>query len=234
MSDRVETAADLAVAECVEHKRSFALVAGAGAGSGKTSSLVDALKTVAALHGGTLRRNGQKVACITYTKRAVDVIHGRLMLDDLVAVSTLHSFLWRLLRGFDVDIQEALRRVRIPALIAKPMEDDNGGKIQKAKKARARIQALEDDLTELKAPLQFNYADSPYGDYALEKLCHDNIVELASIFLDQNVTFRKILVHRFPYIFVDEAQDTFDGIISGINKAKSGEALPLVGYFGDP
>lgn len=39
---------------------------------------------------------------------------------------------------------------------------------------------------------------------------------------------------RFPYIFVDEAQDTFEGIVAGLNLVCKGTGLPLIGYFGDP
>jgi DNA helicase-2/ATP-dependent DNA helicase PcrA len=44
MITRVQTAADEAVRECLTAHRSFALIAGAG--SGKTTSLVDALSDI--------------------------------------------------------------------------------------------------------------------------------------------------------------------------------------------
>lgn len=81
MSTRVETKADIDVRACLDTHCSFALVAGAG--SGKTSSLVDALERVRDREGLQLRQNGQRVSCITYTKRAVDVIKARLGFDEL-------------------------------------------------------------------------------------------------------------------------------------------------------
>jgi DNA helicase-2/ATP-dependent DNA helicase PcrA len=39
---------------------------------------------------------------------------------------------------------------------------------------------------------------------------------------------------QFPYIFVDEAQDTFDSVIAAFNVICSGKGLPMVAYFGDP
>ena len=42
------------------------------------------------------------------------------------------------------------------------------------------------------------------------------------------------LGQRYPFIFVDEAQDTFHEIVKGINLVCAGEGLPIVGYFGDP
>jgi DNA helicase II / ATP-dependent DNA helicase PcrA len=92
MSAKVKTQADTDVHECLDAHRSFALVAGAGAG--KTTSLIEALERVRDREGKLLRQNGQRIACITFTKRAVRVITTRLGFDDLYLVSTLHSFLW--------------------------------------------------------------------------------------------------------------------------------------------
>ena len=78
---KVETQADKDVEACLDGEVSFALIAGAG--SGKTSSLIDALEWVREHKGKDLRQNGQRVACITYTKRAVAVISERLGFDDL-------------------------------------------------------------------------------------------------------------------------------------------------------
>ena len=64
--------------------------------------------------GRQLRQNGQRVACITFTKRAVEVIKARLGFDDLYMVSTLHSFLWDQIGRFQFDIREALRLRRLP------------------------------------------------------------------------------------------------------------------------
>ena len=105
MTERVETAADVEVRACLDNHQSFALIAGAG--SGKTSSLVDALLRIREREGRHLRQNGQRVACITFTKRAVEVIKARLGFDDLYLVSTLHSFLWDQIGRFEFDIREA-------------------------------------------------------------------------------------------------------------------------------
>ncbi len=90
MVARVESAADAQVQKCIEEHRSFAMIAGAG--SGKTSSLVDALGRIRDREGRALKTQGQRIACITFTKRAVEVIKARLGFDDLYLVSTLHSF----------------------------------------------------------------------------------------------------------------------------------------------
>ncbi|MEM9360951.1 MAG: AAA family ATPase, partial [Pseudomonadota bacterium] len=75
------TEADKRITKCISEEKSFSVIAGAG--SGKTTSLVEALKTIRDKHGKELRKNGQRVVCITYTNRAVDVISSKLGFDDL-------------------------------------------------------------------------------------------------------------------------------------------------------
>ena len=57
---------------CLDEGRNFRLEAGAGAG--KTYSLVEALKKLINERGRDLQWAGQKVACITYTEVAREEI----------------------------------------------------------------------------------------------------------------------------------------------------------------
>lgn len=232
MSVRIQTAADQAVRSCLAAKRSFALIAGAG--SGKTTSLVDALTEIRMSYGKELRQNGQHIACITFTKRAVEVIRKRLGFDDLYHVSTLHGFLWSEISRFQRDIMDALQHERIPALVAKATADDNRGQSQKARKARLKIERLQQDLAALVGVSKFSYNDASYSEYSTGKLSHDDIIEVASYLFRERPNFRRLLGLRYPFIFVDEAQDTFPSIVEGLNLTCAGTGLPIVGYFGDP
>jgi len=232
MGTRVESEADVAVRKCLDDCRSFAMIAGAG--SGKTSSLVDALGRIRDREGVGLRKDGQRIACITFTNRAVEVIKARLGFDDLYLVSTLHGFLWGQISRFHDDIREALRENRIPALIEKAKEDDNGGNSKKAQKARAKLDRLTAEHAALASVDFFKYDDTSFSDYSKGKIGHDDIIEIATYLFANNPTFRRITGLRFPYIFVDEAQDTFEGIVTGLNLVCAGNGLPMIGYFGDP
>lgn len=232
MSERIQTDADRQVARCLQEKRSFAVVAGAG--SGKTSSLIDALSLIRASYGSELRKNGQQVACITYTKRAVQVISTRLGYDDLFVVSTLHSFLWGQIRTFTKDIRKALHETRIPQLIAKAAEKDNGGQSKTARKARERVAELTEDLGKLDEVASFKYDDAVYSQYSEGRLSHDDVIEITGYLLKDKEIFRKAFGLRYPFIFVDEAQDTFGIIVEAFNAVAKGNGLPIVGYFGDP
>ncbi|WP_241640309.1 UvrD-helicase domain-containing protein [Rosenbergiella epipactidis] len=228
----VESEADILVRSCIDGGRSFAMIAGAGAG--KTSSLSDALSRVRDNEGNFLRKHGQRIACITFTKRAVDVIKSRVGFDELYLVSTLHGFLWEQVSHFHEDIRQALRESRIPSIIEKANRDDNGGNSKKAQKARKKVERLTQQLALLESVEHFYYSDTNFSDYGKGEIGHDDIIEISTYLLANNETLRRIIGLRFPYIFVDEAQDTFEGIVSGLNLVSSGDKLPLIGYFGDP
>lgn len=66
----------------------------AGPGAGKTHWLVNHIKEV--LHTSERLDKSRKVACITYTNTAVDIIRDRLgSSSNQVEVSTIHSFLYK-------------------------------------------------------------------------------------------------------------------------------------------
>lgn len=227
----IETQTDRDIRQCLDDKRSFAVIAGAG--SGKTTALVTALDYLRTQHGSKLRRDGQAIACITYTNRAVDVISSRLGWDELFFVSTLHSFLWSAIGNFTPNIRQALKEYVIPAIIEKK-QGDTAGKSQKAVKARQRIEELQEALDVLDGVQGFTYSDNVYSNYQEGELSHDDVIAVAAYLIRTNSRLQRILGQRFPYIFIDEAQDTFREVVEAINALCDADGLPLVGYFGDP
>ena len=227
------TESDTQIRQCLEQKKSFSVVGGAG--SGKTTSLLIALDYLREARGKFLRREEKKVACITFTNRAVDVISERLGWDDIYLVCTLHSFLWGEIKRFTDDIRQCLFDKRIPAQIEKYREQDNGGKSQKAIAARERVDLLTADLTALGDVEKFKYDDtSSFSNYADGRLSHDDIITLSGLMISQNEVLQSVIGQKYPYLFIDEAQDTFEVIVEAFNTVCAGERLPVVGYFGDP
>lgn len=229
---RKQTQADKAIQKCLEEKRSFYVVAGAG--SGKTTSLVTALEHVRDTYGKRLRRDVQRIVCVTYTKRAVAVISARLGWDELFVVSTIHGFLWEEVRRYTPDIRRALQEGILPAHIAKKREEDNGGRSQKALAARERVVELEADLAGLKDVPSFSYSDTNFSDYTNGELSHDDVIDVAAHMISRNEHLRRIIGQKYPYIFVDEAQDTQENVVEALNGVCAQPGLPIVGYFGDP
>ena len=108
----------------LESPRSFFLFAGAG--SGKTRSLINALHHIRDTNGRVLALRGHRVGVITYTNAACDEITRRVDFYPLFHVSTIHSFAWEMIKGFHHDIREWLR-TNLAADIQKLQEDEEKG-----------------------------------------------------------------------------------------------------------
>lgn len=87
--------------------KSFLLFAGAG--SGKTRTLVTLLQKIKEGQRNNLTKNGQRVCVITFTNAACDEIKHRLNYDQTFNVSTIHSFAWDLIKNFTNDIRSYLK-----------------------------------------------------------------------------------------------------------------------------
>ena len=95
-----DTPADVELRErlSTDGTRHFIMIAGAG--SGKTTSLIKALNHLKQSRGHQLQQQAQQIACITYTDVAVEEISGDVGHDPLFHVSTIHSFLWSIIKPF--------------------------------------------------------------------------------------------------------------------------------------
>src|SRR3990172_11089595 len=82
----------------------------AGAGSGKTMALIEAMIMLREKFGEVFRFTPRKIAVITYTNAACDVIKHRIDYDPIFIVSTIHSFAWRLIQSYQKDIREWLKQ----------------------------------------------------------------------------------------------------------------------------
>ena len=109
----------------LKNPRSFLLFAGAG--SGKTASLVAALKYAQKTIGRTLSQENRYIGVITYTNAAATEIAQRSEEFPFFAVSTIHSFAWELITPFQYDIKQCLReklQSEINSLAAKSGDKD--------------------------------------------------------------------------------------------------------------
>ncbi|RKX23592.1 MAG: ATP-dependent helicase, partial [Candidatus Zixiibacteriota bacterium] len=189
----------------LENPKSFFLFAGAG--SGKTRSLVDVLKRFQKENVHRLRLSGQKVAIITYTNAACDEIKRRLDFDPTFVVSTIHSFSWELIRPYHSDIKEWLR-VHLTSEISDLKEKQQKGRagtkatLDREKKIDSK-KKRRDYLNNIKA---FTY--SPNGDNtSRDSLNHAEVIHIAAEFLDKPL-MQKILIRKYPILLIDESQDT--------------------------
>lgn len=218
--------------------RSFFLFAGAG--SGKTRTLVEVLRRLTGVvrheRGDRLARQlrlyGRSIRVVTYTKNAVAVISGRLGSNDLVAVSTIHSFCWELIGGFDDDIREAL--------IADKEVQLEDARVKAAAKVRGisdtdrrKFAEIEQDMDALKSVPTFIYHPDKdiFGEGAMQ---HGQVLAATAWLLLNRLTLRTILQDRHPIILIDESQDTMKSMLEALMRLAEpkGSGLTL-GLLGD-
>lgn len=208
------TEADEKIQKCVDERRSFLL--DAGAGSGKTASLIRALNQIRGNQRRELVANSQNVACITFTNVAKNEIIERTEGDELFSVTTIHDFLWGAIKPFQSELKVAVEILneRLPV---------------KSKRRK--------DPTELKAALSkldgISYSDRG-GNFLEGRIFHDDLLEVAQVMFSKYPMLSRLVAAKYPYIFVDEYQDTDEKVISSLlDHIQVTKSPPLIGFFGD-
>ncbi|MDY0110845.1 MAG: UvrD-helicase domain-containing protein [Candidatus Krumholzibacteria bacterium] len=195
-----------AVYGCLERKESFLVEAGAGAG--KTYTLVKALHFLIDRYQHSLPQRNQKIACITFTNVAKDEIDARTDRSPVIYCSTIHAFCWSLISGFQRQLRE-----RLPGLQHWPDKIAEVG-----------------DLGE--RAVEYELGHRSINDCRVS-IHHDDVLIL-TITLMESAKFRRILTNKYPVILIDEYQDTNAGWIDAIKNHFLGrEGSPQFGFFGD-
>lgn len=225
---------DQEIAACldVDAPRSFFLFAGAG--SGKTRSLVTALQHIQKTMSDRLRMKGQRVAVITFTNAASDEIKSRLLFDPLIDVRTIHSFSWSLIEGLNHDIREWLKGDLAEDIAALKAEEAKGRKGTKASVTRlSKIESKGRRLHNLPNINTFTY--SPVGDNrGRDALNHAEVLKLSAHFLRTKPAMQSILAGRYPVLLIDESQDTNKHLVDAFFAAQATLKSKLVlGLLGD-
>lgn len=191
---------------CLDKGRSFRLEAGAGAG--KTYSLVAALKRMISMRGAELMQSGRKIACITYTEVARDEIAREVERHPAILVETIHAFSWAFLRQY----QKALRELVAASEKRKDKLEEAGGVGSKLVEYELGFFSVDDKRI---------------------TLAHDDIPLYMSQLLAKP-KFQLLFQQQFPIVFIDEYQDTDRDFMTAITDhyftPKKG---PLIGLFGD-
>lgn len=217
----------------LDNPKSFFLFAGAG--SGKTRSLVEVLKRFRAENIIRLRKNAQKVAIITYTNAACDEIKSRLEFDSAFHVSTIHSFAWELINPYIQDIRNWLRSTLEDEITDLNYKQSNAKNtktktyIDRARKIESKTKRL-DVLPSIK---KFTY--NPNGDnLSRESLNHAEVIKIAADFIQSKPLMQSILVRKYPILLIDESQDTKKELVDAFFEVQRIQAANFsLGMFGD-
>lgn len=191
---------------CLDRRESFLVEAGAGAG--KTYTLVKALRFLIDRNQYILPKRNQKIACITFTNVAKAEIESRTDRSPLIYCDTVHAFCWSLISGFQRQIRE-----RMP-------------QIQHWPERIAEIGDLGERIVE------YELGNRSINDRRIS-IHHDDVLIL-TIGLMDNAKFRRIVTDKYPIILIDEYQDTNAGWIDSIRNHFLGQkGSPQFGFFGD-
>jgi DNA helicase-2/ATP-dependent DNA helicase PcrA len=196
----------LAIQQCIDDRKCFLVEAGAGAG--KTYSLIYALRYLIEKQGRQLLRRNQRVACITFTNVATDEIRSRTDRHPAIQADTIHSFCWSLIKPFQTNLRKAVETL---ANWSERLAEAGG--------------------------LADRSVDYDLGYPKVENhqiLLHHNDVLALTVALMEQPKFRAIMADRYPVLLVDEYQDTDKAFADAITThfVRGGRG-PLVGFFGD-
>ena len=233
MDNHYDDHVDVTIADCLRTESARSFFTFAGAGSGKTRSLVEAMKSIQENRGVALSLRNQQTAVITYTNAACDEIKSRVGHNPLFAVSTIHSFLWALIRNQQPVIREWLRE-NLKLEIAELTEKQARGKAGKTSDDRARsIEQKQKRLQNLDSIKRFTY--NPNGtNTERESLNHAEVIKMGSAFISDKPLMGEILRARFPIILIDESQDTNKNLVTALLKVVGNHPDELViGMFCD-
>lgn len=199
---------DAIIIESLKNEENFRVEAGAGAG--KTYSLMKVIAWLEKEKRKDFKRNGQHVACITYTNAAVDVIKGRLKSEDFIQPCTIHTFAWGLMKRFQSSLIKAVGELELL-----PKKDDG------------TLYTI-DEVNSISYELGVRFVRD--GELFLY---HDDVIKLFVKMLD-NRKFRMILANQYPIILIDEYQDSFKSIMDKfLQHFINQEIKPQFGLFGD-
>lgn len=200
---------DLQIIETLNRGDSFRVEAGAGAG--KTYSLMKVIEWLEKEKRQVLRKKGHRVACITFTNRAVDEIKSRLKSDDFIRPCTIHNFAWSCMSRF----QSSLIKI-VGELDLLPFNEKGTEKI------------LLSSVKNVSYELGVRYMEE-----GILYLHHNDVIDVFVRLLD-NAKFRMFLAKAYPVILIDEYQDTFSSVMDQFLKYFiEPREKPQFGLFGD-
>ncbi|TGL28297.1 ATP-dependent helicase [Leptospira koniambonensis] len=192
---------------CINKNQCFRLEAGAGAG--KTYSLIESIKYLISSRANELLNNRQQIACITYTNVAKNEIKDRTDHHPIILADTIHAFCWSILQHYQVKLREYLPKL--------------GEKWQ---------QRIGESVGVTDQVVKYELGFPAINEREIT-LHHDDVVALMAHMLAYP-KFQKLLKSKFPIILIDEYQDTDSELATSIvNNLIDNDSGLVVGLFGD-
>lgn len=209
MGNNIDLQVDETLEKCIlsTPRKSFFLFAGAG--SGKTYSLVLLLKKIHNSIGKDLLLQGKNVAVITFTNAATDEIINRLDYSPIFHISTIHSFVWEIIKYYQSDIKRlycSYIEEDLKALEKKIKETKN----KTTKTYLSSVEKLEYQKERLaKAQTIEKFVYNPNGSNPeYNALKHAEVIRISARMIIESRMLQRIIAQRYPILLIDESQDT--------------------------
>lgn len=205
---------DLQLKECVSNEKRKSFFLFAGAGSGKTYSLVKLLENIQNVWGNKLMREHRQVAVITYTNAATDEIMRRIDYNPLFHVSTIHSFVWDSIKTYQKDIKARYLQ-RLQANIDELQAKIDATKNKETKTYKANKEKINHLIERKEAKEKIDkFIYNPNGDnLKANSLNHSDVIEIGTQMLQENRLLQQIITQQYPFMLIDESQDTRSGLV---------------------
>lgn len=205
---------DLQLKECVSNEKRKSFFLFAGAGSGKTYSLVKLLENIQNVWGNKLMREHRQVAVITYTNAATDEIMRRIDYNPLFHVSTIHSFVWDSIKTYQKDIKARYLQ-RLQANIDELQAKIDATKNKETKTYKANQEKINHLIERKEAKEKIDkFIYNPNGDnLKANSLNHSDVIEIGTQMLQVNLLLQQIITQQYPFMLIDESQDTRSGLV---------------------
>lgn len=208
---------DLQLKECVSNEKRKSFFLFAGAGSGKTYSLVKLLENIQNVWGNKLIREHRQVAVITYTNAATDEIMRRIDYNPLFHVSTIHSFVWDSIKTYQKDIKAHYLQ-RLQANIDELQAKIDATKNKETKTYKANQEKINHLIERKEAKEKIDkFIYNPNGDnLKANSLNHSDVIEIGTQMLQENLLLQQIITQQYPFMLIDESQDTRSGLVDAV------------------
>ncbi len=195
------------VYDAIDANRNFLVEAGAGAG--KTYTLIKALKHLIAKYEKEYQKSGKRIACITYTNVAKDEIRSRTDNHPIILADTIHAFAWEVMQGFQKSMRERMGDLG-ENWVAR-IEEAGGVQQQRVIYSLGYPKITEKEIF----------------------LHHNDVIKLfTSLMYDEK--FFKIFSNKYPILLIDEYQDTNKALAEAfVKNFIEPEKGSMIGFFGD-
>lgn len=234
-NNNIDSQVDETLEKCIlaTPRKSFFLFAGAG--SGKTYSLVLLLKKIREKIGQDLMLRGKNVAVITYTNAATDEIINRLDYSPVFHISTIHSFVWDVIKYYQNDIKQLYcQYLRDDIRIIGEKLDSARNKTTKTYRTNfEKMNYLKDWLERAETIEKFVY--NPNGSNPeYNALNHADVIKISAQMIMNSLMLQRIIAQRYPIFLIDESQDTKKELVDAFFSIQKnfGETFTL-GLLGD-